>query len=63
MNAPLTPDQQQAVHDLQCRARKLNVSLELHFNLKWQVILVVGGHELATIEEASDYLAGLEANQ
>lgn len=61
MIAPLTFEQANAVHELQCRARALNVPCELHFTLDWRVLIRVGGdEEFETVDEAAAYLSGLE---
>ena len=60
MNMPLTPQQANEIHALQCRARTLNVPCELHFTLDFRVLIRVGGdQEFETVGEAADYLSGL----
>lgn len=61
MNVPFTPAQADAAHALQCRARALNVTCELHFDLAWNVILLVDGQEFKTIADAVAHLSTLEA--
>ena len=60
MTAPLTTEQQNAVHALQCRARAVGLTCELHFDLKWRVIILVDGQELTSIADVEGYLSSLE---
>lgn len=60
MIAPLTTEQQNAVHALQCRARARGVPCELHFDANWRVIIVLGTREFASIADASAHMSGLE---
>ncbi len=61
MNVPLTPKQSNAVRDLEVRARALGTRCELHFILDWRVLIVIGDQEFASIGDAAEHLASLEA--
>jgi hypothetical protein len=63
MNAPLTTTQQDAVHALQCRARATGLTCELHFDLKWRVIILLDGREFGSVDDATAHLARTEATR
>lgn len=56
MNAPLTPAETKQLHTLQCKARSLGLTLELHFTLAWQVVILLDGREFTSIAEAAESL-------
>ena len=60
MNAPLTATQANAIHELQCRARRLGVTLDLHFTVDFRVVMLLDGREFLSIEDAAAHVALLE---